>query len=56
MQPAHKSGECHGSQSHQLWGLELGVGWRRTGRKFRERIGMIKERQGVSTLKEMVEV
>lgn len=31
------------SQSHQLWGLELGVGCRRMGRKFRKRNGMIKK-------------
>lgn len=26
----------------QLWGLELGVGWKRFGREFRKRIGMMK--------------
>lgn len=31
------------SQSHQLSGLELEVGWRRTGRKFGKRIGMIRK-------------
>lgn len=31
-------------------GVELGVGWRRTGRKLRKRIGMIKERQGISIM------
>lgn len=29
----------------QLWGLELGMGWRKTEREFRRRTGVIKERQ-----------